>query len=89
MDDGKLNVCLLNASNLSEFFGLAMSILLGKQKEDPKVSCFEVHDKVAIRAKRKMPVQADGDFIGHLPILVKVRPKALHIVTPTGTTTDV
>jgi YegS/Rv2252/BmrU family lipid kinase len=89
MDDGKLNVCLLNASNLSEFFGLAMSILLGKQKDDPKVSCFEVHDKVAIRARRKMPVQADGDFIGHLPILVKVRPKALNIVTPITATTDV
>lgn len=89
MDDGKLNVCSLHANNLSEFFGLVMSILLGKQRDDPKVSCFEVHDKVAIRAKRKLPVQADGDFIGHLPILVKIRPKALHIVTAITATTDV
>lgn len=89
MDDGKLNVCRLSANNLREFFGLAMSILLGKQREDPRVSCFEVQDKVAIRARRKIPVQADGDFIGYLPILVKVRPKALHIVTPVQAIADV
>ena len=82
MDDGKLNLCRIHANNPREFFGLAMNILLGKQREDPRVSCFEVHDKVAIRARRKLPVQADGDFIGYLPILVKIHPKALHIVTP-------
>jgi diacylglycerol kinase family enzyme len=59
-----------------------MNILLRRQKEDPKVSCFEAVDKVMIRARRKLPVQADGDVIGELPILVKVRPQALHIVTP-------
>ncbi|HJR79105.1 MAG TPA: diacylglycerol kinase family protein [Anaerolineales bacterium] len=82
MDDGKLNVCRLSANNLLDLLGLAMSIILGKQKQNPKVLCLEAVDKVMIRARRKLPVQADGDFIGYLPILVKVRPKALHIVTP-------
>lgn len=82
MDDGKLNVCRLSANNLLDLLSLTMNILLGKQKQDPKVLCLEAVDKVMIRARRKLPVQADGDFIGYLPILVKVRPKALHIVTP-------
>jgi YegS/Rv2252/BmrU family lipid kinase len=82
MDDGKLNVCSIHASNLIDLLSLTMNILLRRQKEDPKVSCFEAVDKVMIRARRKLPVQADGDVIGELPILVKVRPQALHIVTP-------
>ncbi|HEX6269122.1 MAG TPA: diacylglycerol kinase family protein [Anaerolineales bacterium] len=82
MDDGKLNVCRLYANNLADVLALAMNMLRGKQRGDSKVLCLEARDKVMIRARRKLPVQADGDLIGQLPILIKVRPKALHIVTP-------
>ena len=84
MDDGKLNVCRLYAGNLIDFFNLAMSILLGKQREDPKVLCLEAMYEVEIHCREKnLPVQGDGDLIGRLPILVKLRPKAIHIVVPT------
>jgi len=84
MDDGILNVCRLYAGNLIDFFNLAMSILLGKQREDPKVLCLEAMYEVEIHCREKnLPVQGDGDLIGRLPILIKLRPKAIHIVVPT------
>jgi diacylglycerol kinase (ATP) len=84
MDDGKLNVCRLYADNLVDFFSLAMNILLGKQGEDPKVVCLEAMHEVEIHCKEKnLPVQGDGDLIGRLPVLIKLRPKAIRIVTPT------
>ena len=84
MDDGILNVCRLYAGNLIDFFNLAMSILLGKQREDPKVLCLDALHEVEIHCREKnLPVQGDGDLIGRLPILVKLRPKAIHIVVPT------
>lgn len=82
MDDGKLNVCRLYANNLIDLFNLSMSILLGEQRENSNVLCFEALREVEIRARRKLPVQADGDMIGYLPISIKVCPKAVHIVTP-------
>jgi diacylglycerol kinase (ATP) len=83
MDDGILNVCRLYAGNLIDFFNLAMSILLGKQREDPKVLCLEARHEIEIQCReRNLPVQADGELIGRLPILVKLRPKAIHIVVP-------
>jgi diacylglycerol kinase (ATP) len=83
MDDGKLNVCRLYADNLTEFIKLAISILLGKQRETPNVLCLEVMHEVEIRCREKnLPVQGDGDLIGRLPIVVKLRPKAIHIVVP-------
>jgi diacylglycerol kinase (ATP) len=84
MDDGILNVCRLYAGNLIDFFNLAMSIILGKQREDPKVLCLDALHEVEIHCREKnLPVQGDGDLIGRLPILVKLRPKAIHIVVPT------
>jgi len=84
MDDGKLNVCRLYADNLTEFIKLAISIVLGKQRETPNVFCLEAMREVEIRCREKnLPVQGDGDLIGRLPIVVKLRPKALHIVVPT------
>ena len=84
MDDGKLNVCRINANNLIDLLDLAISMLQGKQRENLHVMCLDAFQEVEIRARRKLPVQADGDLIGHLPISVKVRPKALQIVTPPG-----
>jgi diacylglycerol kinase family enzyme len=37
---------------------------------------------VEIRSREKLPVQGDGEVIGQLPITVKIRPKAVRIVTP-------
>lgn len=83
MDDGVLNVCRLYARNLIDFFNLAISILLGKQRETPNVLCLEAMHEVEIRCREKnLPVQGDGDLIGRLPILIKLRPKAIHIVVP-------
>lgn len=85
MDDGKLNVCRLYADNLIDFFNLAISILLGKQRESQNVVCLEAMHEVEIRCREKnLPVQGDGDLIGRLPILVKLRPKAIRIVVPTN-----
>lgn len=85
MDDGILNVCRLYARNLIDLFNLAMSILLGKQRESSKILCFDALHEVEIHCReRNLPVQGDGELIGRLPILVKLRPKAIHIVVPSN-----
>jgi len=85
MDDGKLNVCRLYANTVSEYLQLALSMLRGDQKRSWNVLCVEALNEVEIRCGERLPVQGDGDLIGHLPITVKVRPKAVNIVTPQTT----
>jgi diacylglycerol kinase family enzyme len=82
MDDGRLNVCRIYAVNVMDYLRLALSILLGKQRENWNVMCLEATREVEIRSKSRLPVQADGEIIGQLPIKVKLHPKALCIVTP-------
>jgi YegS/Rv2252/BmrU family lipid kinase len=82
MDDGKLNVCWIYANTITEYLKLAASMLRGEQKHNWSIFCAEALQEVEIRCREKLPVQGDGDLIGHLPITVRIRPKAIQIVTP-------
>ena len=82
MDDGKLNVCRIYANTLTEYFKLAASMFRGEQRHNWSIFCVEASEEVEIRSREKLPVQGDGDLIGHLPITVKIRPKAIQVVTP-------
>jgi len=82
MDDGKLNVCRIYANNVTDYLKLGISMFRGDQKRSWNVLCVEALEEVEIRSREKLPVQGDGDLIGQLPITVKIRPKAIRIVTP-------
>jgi len=82
MDDGKLNVCRIYANTIPDYLKLAASMLRGSQKHNWNILCVEALQEIEIHSREKLPVQGDGDLIGHLPITVKIRPKAISIVTP-------
>jgi len=82
MDDGKLNVCRIYANNLTDYLKLGISMFRGDQKRNWNVLCVEALQEVEIRSQERLPAQGDGELIGHLPITVKIRPKAIQIVTP-------
>ena len=44
--------------------------------------CLDAAREVEIHCPHRLPVQADGDLIGYLPLKVTLRPKAVRIVTP-------
>ena len=82
IDDGKLNVCRIYANSVTDYLKLAVSMFRGDQKRNWNVLCVEAKEEVEIRSRERLPVQGDGDLIGHLPITVKIRPKAIQVVTP-------
>lgn len=82
MDDGKLNVCRIYANSLTDYLRLGISMFRGDQKRSWNVLCVEAQEEVEIRSRERLPVQGDGDLIGQLPVTVKIRPKAIQVVTP-------
>jgi YegS/Rv2252/BmrU family lipid kinase len=82
MDDGRLNVCRIYANTITEYLRLAASMLRGDQKYNWNILCMEALQEVEIRCREILPVQGDGELIGHLPLTVKIHPKAVQIVTP-------
>jgi diacylglycerol kinase family enzyme len=82
MDDGKLNVCRIYANTVTEYLKLGWSMFRGDQERNWNVLCVEASQEVEIRSPKGLPVQGDGELIGQLPVRVKIRPKAIQIVTP-------
>jgi diacylglycerol kinase (ATP) len=82
MDDGKLNVCRIYANSLLDYLKLGVSMFRGDQKRNWNVFCVEALREVEIRSKERLPAQGDGELIGQLPITVKIRPKAIQVLTP-------
>ena len=82
MDDGKLNVCRIYANSISDYLKLGVSMFRRDQKRNWNVLCVEASEEVEIRSRERLPAQGDGEVIGQLPITVKVRPKAIRVVTP-------
>ena len=82
MDDGKLNVCRIYANTVGEYLKLGWSMFRGEQERNWNVLCVEATKEVEIRSSQRLPVQGDGELIGQLPVTVKIRPKAIQVVTP-------
>ena len=82
MDDGKLNVCRIYANTITEYLKLGWSMFRGDQEQNWNVMCMEASNEVEIRSRDRLPVQGDGEVIGQLPVTVKLRPKAIKVVTP-------
>ena len=82
MDDGKLNVCRIYANTVGEYLRLGWSMLRGEQEQNWNVLCVEASNQVEISSRERLPVQGDGELIGQLPVTVKIRPKAIQVVTP-------
>lgn len=85
MDDGKLNVCRIYANTVGEYLKLGWSMFRGEQERNWNVLCVEATKEVEIRSSQRLPVQGDGELIGQLPVTVKIRPKAIQVVTPPHT----
>jgi YegS/Rv2252/BmrU family lipid kinase len=82
MDDGKLNVCRIYANTVTDYLKLGLSMLRSDQERSWNVLCVEALEEVEIRSRQRIPVQGDGELIGHLPVTVKLRPRAIQVVTP-------
>jgi diacylglycerol kinase (ATP) len=82
LDDGQLDACIVRARSAPDYLRLAWNILLGRQKHDPGIRYLSVEHSITIDANRRLPVQGDGDIIGHTPVQVQVVPQALRVIVP-------
>ncbi|MGD1994962.1 MAG: diacylglycerol kinase family lipid kinase [Anaerolineae bacterium] len=82
MDDGQVDVCIMRARTLLDYFKIAWDILLGRQRRGPSIRCLQATDHVSIDTRHNLPVQADGEFIGHTPIEIDVVPDAVLLIVP-------
>ncbi len=81
--DGWLDVCVVLEAGLADLPSLVPMLLLGRHLSHPKVRTFRARTlKVTGRAAggSAVPVHADGDLVGYLPVRVSVVPGGIRLV---------
>jgi diacylglycerol kinase family enzyme len=82
VDDGLLDLCILQSRNLWDYIKIFISIFLNRVKRNPKIHHFPVERDVFIQTEKELKVQADGDLIGTTPVRIEVVPRILKIIIP-------
>jgi diacylglycerol kinase (ATP) len=81
-DDGQVDVYAIRARSARDYVRLAWDMLLGRWGELARVQHWRARDRVLIHTEDPVPVQGDGDLLGHTPVDVRIAPRSVHIVVP-------
>ena len=81
IDDGILDILVIRAKNIFDLLGLAISIFTKKQYTNPAIRMYQFRDYCRIDSQSILRSQADGDVIGQTPLMIKVNPQSLKVIT--------
>ncbi|MFF0431152.1 diacylglycerol/lipid kinase family protein [Streptomyces sp. NPDC004327] len=79
VDDGMLDVVVINKAPKHLFFAMMNELKTGAHVDRPQVEILRGKE-IRIEADRALPYGADGEVDATLPVTVRVRPAALHVL---------
>jgi diacylglycerol kinase (ATP) len=80
LDDGLLDVMVVEMAALGELAAVAPRILMGTHLDHELVS-FRRARRVSVASTPGMWFNVDGELVGKEPLVFEVRPGALHVLT--------
>jgi YegS/Rv2252/BmrU family lipid kinase len=83
-DDGVIDICIVRAATLRDYFGVVFDTALGRQHVSQRLHYLTAREQIALNVLKgaALPIQGDGEMIGDTPLLVEVVPSAVGVVTP-------
>ncbi len=81
IDDGLLDVLIFKNLGYLDIVRYLQAIMLGNHTALSDVEYFQTA-QVRVTSADSVPVEADGDVIGNLPVTFKVQPKFLRVMVP-------
>jgi len=81
LDDGKLEVCLVEAMAKVRLLRLFPSAFAGRHLTFPEVRYFQA-DRLRIETEKPSEVYADGEYVCSTPVEVRVEGGALRVIVP-------
>ena len=81
VDDGKLDLCVLPKVNNRIIAHAVIAMLRGRLNSWPGIIYHRVSE-LTIEGPTDTRIQADGDYIGKLPLQIRVLPRKLNVLVP-------
>jgi diacylglycerol kinase (ATP) len=80
MDDGKLDLCLINPLNRLKLLSLFPSVYLGRHLGIAEVEYAQMQ-RVRVETAQPVEIYADGEYVCETPVEIALEPKALTVIT--------
>lgn len=80
INDGRLDLFIIKAANISDFFGLLISIFSKIERHDDMMKYIRFSEYCRIESPLPIPAQADGDPMGETPVEIRIVPKSLTVI---------
>ena len=81
-DDGRLDLCVVQARTGLDYLRLAGRLLAGSDRRNQGLRRLAARQHIVIRSPAGLPVQGDGDDIGQTPVEIELVPAALNVAVP-------
>ncbi len=81
LTDGTMDLLIFRATNFTGIMTLLFSVFTKKGKRNPGIKFHQVKEYCRIETPIPMPIQADGDVIGHTPAIIHLVPKSLRVIS--------
>lgn len=81
IDDGLLDVLIFKNVSYFDIARYLQGIIFGTHSSLPDVEYFQARN-IAVHSEDKVPVEADGDVIGELPVTFRFSPHKLKVLVP-------
>jgi diacylglycerol kinase (ATP) len=82
-DSGQLVLSVFEHMTKLQLLRHFAAIANGRQVQEPRISTYQGQRfRIVNVARPTMPVQADGQVVGHTPALIEVVPRALTVIAP-------
>jgi YegS/Rv2252/BmrU family lipid kinase len=81
INDGRLDLFIIRAANLFDILKFIIVIFSKRTWRNPIIRHLPIEDSCTIKSAHPLPIQADGDAVGQTPITVRVKRRAVSIVT--------
>ena len=81
LDDGRLDVCVIDHMNKLKLFCLFPTIYFGRHLSIPRVEYFQT-ERLKLETGQPQDVYADGEYVCRTPIEVKIARAALQVIVP-------
>jgi diacylglycerol kinase (ATP) len=82
-NDQQFDVYILTARRVADYLQIIRAVLHGSWKRQTALHTLTMRESITIDAAgQRQPVQADGEWIGHTPVTVRLIPGALRVIVP-------
>jgi len=81
LTDGTMDLLIFRATNFTGIMTLLFSVFTKKGKRNSGIKFHQVKEYCRIETPIPMPIQADGDVIGHTPAIIHLVPKSLRVIS--------